>query len=271
MKIRQLIYSALFLPTLTFAQMNFKSVGTSKPIEFTFGFQHQKGAFVWYKGKNVPIPLKLKSLNIDKGDQKIGEPDFYNYKYIEMYNGKATGEYGITEWPRNVADIYYIRYKDGKKYKFELIDEAETYDGKDMALLHDVQIHYYVFYEDNLTFLYPDKQQTKLLLTKLGKDNARHLEINDYNFDGVDDVAFGIDIFIEDKVVLETQEIFLYNPKNKRFEKLPIPKTAGSNYFNDLQMDYKHKTVTTKSKIGNTWKSFTYKFDKMGKLVLVKL
>ena len=139
-----------------------------------------------------------------------------------------------------------------------------------MALLHEVQIHYYVFYEDNLNFLYPDKQQTKFILSKLKEDSARHLEINDYNFDGVDDIAFGVDIFIEDKVVFETQEIFLYNPTNTRFEKLPIPKTSASNYFNDLKMDHKHKTVITKSKIGNTWKSFTYKFDEMGKLVLVK-
>ncbi|MEO5911334.1 MAG: hypothetical protein ABIP95_10625 [Pelobium sp.] len=250
--------------------MKFKSVGTVKPIEFTFGFQHQKGAFVWYKGKNVPIPLKLKSLDIDSSERESGQPDFHSYKYTEMYNGKATGEYGITEWPRNVADIYYIRYKDGKKFKFELIDEKETYDGKDMALLHDVQIRYYVFYEDNLTFTYSDKYQEKFVLSKLDKDNARHLQINDYNFDGVDDIAFGIDIFIGHKVVLDTQEIFLYNSKNKRFKKLSIPKTAGSNYFNDLKVDYKHKTITTKSKIGNTWKSFTYKFDKMGKLVLVK-
>lgn len=270
MKIKLIIYTALLWPTLTFAQMKFKSVGIPKPIEFTFGFQHQKGAFVWYKGKNVPIPLKLKALDIDSTERESGQPDFYSYKYTEMYNGKATGEYGITEWPRNVADIYYIRYKDGKKFKFELIDEKETYDGKDMALLHGVQIHYYVFYEDNLRFAYPEKQQAKFLLSKLKEDNARHLEIDDYNFDGVDDVSFGVDIFIENKVVLATQEIFLYNPKNKRFEKLSIPKTAGSKYFNDFKMDKKHKTITTKSKIGNTWKSFTYKFDKMGKLVLVK-
>ena len=122
MKIKLIISIVLLLPISTVAQMKFKSVGTPKPIEFTFGFQHQKGAFVWYKGKNVPIPLKLKALAIDSSERKSGQPDFYSYKYTEMYNGKATGEYGITEWPRNVADIYYIRFKDGKKFKFELID-----------------------------------------------------------------------------------------------------------------------------------------------------
>ena len=50
-----------------------------------------------------------------------------------MYKGKATGEYGFTEWPRNVADIYYKLYSDGRVFKFE-IDEDKRYDGKSMAL-----------------------------------------------------------------------------------------------------------------------------------------
>jgi len=56
MKIKLIIYIALLLPLSMFAQMKFKSVGNPKPIEFTFGFQDKKGAFVWYKGKREPIP-----------------------------------------------------------------------------------------------------------------------------------------------------------------------------------------------------------------------
>ena len=270
MKFRVIIYIALLIPTSTFAQMKVKSVGIAKPIEFAFGFQNQKGAFVWYKGKKEPIPLKFKSLDIDSNDRKNGQPDFFYYKYTEMYNGKATGEYGITEWPRNVGDIYYLRYKDGKKFKFELVEDEGMYDGKSMALLHGTQIHYQSFNGNNLRFVYPDQHQEKLILNKLAKDKVRHLEINDYNFDGLDDIAFGMDSYNGQKVVFDIHEIFIYNVNKKCFEKLLIPTSGTLNYFSDLKIDTNRKELTTKSKVGNSWKSYTYKFDKTGKLLLIK-
>ncbi|MRX76553.1 hypothetical protein GJU39_10660 [Pedobacter petrophilus] len=250
--------------------MKFKSVGTPKPIEFTFGFQDKKGAFVWYKEKKEPIPIKFKALDIDSADRESGQPDFYHYRYTEMYNGKASGEYGITEWPRNVDDIYYMRYKDGKKFKFELVEDEGMYDGKSMALLHGTQIHYYSFYGDNLRFVYPDRYQEKLILSKLSKDKARHLEINDYNFDGLDDIAFGKDSFNGQKVVFDIHDIFIFNSKNKRFDKLQIPKSGTLTYFSDLKINTNRKELTTKRKIGDRWNSYTYGFDKMGILVLIK-
>jgi len=220
--------------------------------------------------KKRTYTLKFKALDIDSDDRASGQPDFYHYKYTEMYNGKATGEYGITEWPRNVDDIYYIRYKDGKKFKFDLVEDEGINDGKSMALLHGIQIHYYSFYGDNLRFVYPDSHQENLILSRFAKDKARHLEINDYNFDGLDDIAFGKDSFNGQKVVFDIHEIFIYNASKKCFEKLQIPKSGTLNYFSDLKLNTKRKELTTKTKIGDRWNSYTYRFDKMGKLVLIK-
>ncbi len=270
MKIKLIIYIALLLPISTFAQMKFKSIGTAKPIEFTFGFQHTKGAFVWYKGQKEPIALKLKSLEIDSSERESGQPDFHYYRYTEMYKGKATGEYGITEWPRNVSDIYYIRYKDGKKFKFELVEDDEVYDGKSMVLLHGIQIHYYTFYKDSLALIYADGRKDKELLTKINEDDARHINIEDYNFDGVNDLSFSSTVFNDIEFVEDVKEIFIYDSKTKRFEKLQMPKSSKRLYFSDLKLNTKNKELTARSKIGNRWISYTYRFDKIGKLALVK-
>ena len=264
MKIKLIIYIALVLPISTFAQMKFKSIGTAKPIEFTFGFQHTKGAFVWYKGEKEPIALELKSIEIDSSERESGQPDFYYYRYTEMYNGKATGEYGITEWPRNVDDIYYIRYKDSKKFNFELVEDDEVYDGKSMVLLHGVQFHYYAFYKDSLTLVYPNGSKLNLLLNELDEDKARQVEIRDYNFDGVDDISFSSTSGDGLHVVYN---VFIYNPLTKKFSELIEPIGA---YFTNLKVDIEHKNLTTNTKSGPQWFTQTYKFDNLGKLVLLK-
>lgn len=264
MKIKLIICIALLSPLLAFGQMTFKSIGTAKPFEFTFGFQHTKGAFVWYKGQKRPIALQLKSLEIDSSERESGQPDFYHYRYTEMYNGKATGEYGITEWPRNVDDIYYSRYKDGNKFKFTLVEDNEVYDGKSMVLLHGVQFHYYAYYKNSLTLVYPDGSKLNSLLNELEEDKVRRVEIRDYNFDGIDDISF--DITSGDGLHV-AYNVFIYNPKTKKFSELKEP-TGG--YFTNLKIDAKHKNLITNTKSGPRWFSQTYKFDKLGKLILVK-
>lgn len=264
MKIKLIICIALLLPISTFAQMKFKSVGIAKPIEFTFGFQHTEGAFVWYKGQKEPIALKLKALEIDSSERESGQPDFHYYRYTEMYNGKATGEYGITEWPRNVADIYYIRYKDGKKFKFDLLEKDEVYDGKSMVLLHGVQFHYYAFYKDSLTLVYPNGSKLKLLVNELDEDKVRRVKIKDYNYDGIDDISF--DITSGDGLHV-AYNVFIYNPVTKKFNELKEP-TGG--YFTNLKIDAEHKSLTTNTKSGPRWFTQTYKFNKLGKLIAIK-
>lgn len=267
MKMRYIAFLALLMPMMATAQMKLKSIGLPKPIELTLGWQDRKAAFVWYKGQKEPIALKFKSLDIDSSEKASGQPNFDSYKFTEMYQGKATGEYGFTEWPRNVADIYYIRYKDGKKFKFELIEDDELYNGKSMALLHQVQFHYYSFFKDNLTIVYPNGSQSKLVLNELEEGKNRRMEVQDYNFDGVDDISFNITSADGLNVVYD---IFIFNKSTKRFEKLKEPAGIGCAEMVNLKMDKQHKELTTMCKSGPKWNSFTYKFNQTGKLVLVR-
>lgn len=247
--------------------MKLKSIGTAKPIELTLGWQDRKAAFVWYKGQKEPIALKFKSLTIDSSDRESGQPNFDTYKFTEMYQGKATDEYGFTEWPRNVDDIYYIRYKDGKKFKFELVEDEQTYDGKSMALLHQVQFHYYSFFKNNLTIVYPDGTQSKLVLNELAEGKSRRMDVKDYNFDGVDDISF--DITSADGLNV-AYDIFIYNRSTKKIEKLKEPEGTGCAEMVNLKVDKQRKELITMCKSGAKWNSFTYRFNKAGKLVLVK-
>jgi len=268
MKFKTLASIAFLMPLLSFAQMKFRSVGTAKPIEFTFGFQHKKGAFVWYKGQPEPIALKLKALDIDSSERESGQPDFYTYKYTEMYKGKATGEYGITEWPRNVDDIYYIRFKDSKKFTFKLVEDDEFYDGKSMVFLNDVKIHYNAFYDDNLILTYPDGSSMKYLLNHVDKDQARRVEIKDFNFDGTDDIAFET---AGRGSLNHFYDVFIYNPVNKKFSKVKEPKDAGCGHLDNLKLDKAKKRLVTRCINGTRWRNFIYKFNKSGELELVKM
>lgn len=258
---------ALLIPFLTSAQMKFRSVGTAKTISFTFGFQYPKGAFVWYKGQKEPIPLKLKTLDVDSSERESGQPDFDTYKYIEMYKGKATGEYGITEWPRNVGDIYYIRFKDGKKFTFDLIKDDEFYDGKSMILLNDIKVYYNTFYDDNLMLVYPDGRQVKYNLNHLNKSQARRIEIKDYNFDGIDDISFETS---NGNILNLSYDVFIYNPSIRKFIRLKEPNKAGCGLMDNLKVDQVNKRLITRCKRGTKWSSFIYKFNPSGELILVK-
>ncbi|MEH3112302.1 XAC2610-related protein [Pedobacter terrae] len=258
---------AFFMPLFTTAQMKFRSVGTTKPIAFTFGFQHPKGAFVWYKGQKEPIPLKLKTSDVDSSERESGQPDFHTYRFTEMYKGKATGEYGITEWPRNVDDIYYIRFKDGKKFKFDLIKDDEFYDGKEMVLLKDIKVYYNAFYDDNLIFVYPDGSKVKFLLNHLDKNQARRIGIKDYNFDGIDDISFETS---NGNIQNLSYDVFIYNPSIKKFTRLKEPNNTGCGLLNNLKVDQANKWLITKCKRGARLNSFIYKFNPSGELILVK-
>jgi len=266
MKFKIFTSIAFLMPLFTFAQMKFRSVGTAKPIEFTFGFQHEKAAFVWYKNQKEPIALKLKTLDIDSSERESGQPNFYTYTYTEMYKGKATGEYGITEWPRNVDDIYYIRFKDAKKFTFKLIQDDEFYDGKRMVFLKDVKVHFNAFYDDNLTFIYPDGGKVKHLLNHLDENQARRVEIEDYNFDGHDDVAFETNSGSNSNHVYD---VFIYNPLDKKFNRLKEPNDTGCGRMENLKLDKVNRRLLTRCKSGTQWRSFTYKFNESGKLIKI--
>lgn len=269
LKIYLLIFGISLLPNLLLAQMKFKSIGEKKPIYFELGYSGTKGAFVWYKGQTQPIPLKFKSLDIDSSDRDSGQPNFNTYKWTEVYNGKVTGEYGFTEWPRNVDDIYYKRYSDGRVFKFE-VDESEGYDGKSMALLHNVQFHFYSYYKDSLRIVYPNGIKKILMLNPLpeDRDRPRYVYIEDYNFDGLDDIAFSV---TDGEGLVVAYDVFIYNKLSKQFTKLTTPDGAkGCGEFTNLKINAERKELSTTCKSGARWLGYTYKFNKAGKLYLVK-
>jgi len=263
------IFGISLLPNFLLAQMKFKSIGEKKPIYFQLGYSGTKGAFVWYKGQTQPIPLKLKSLDIDSSDRDSGQPNFNTYKWTEVYNGKVTGEYGFTEWPRNVEDIYYKRYSDGRVFKFK-VDESEEYDGKSMALLHNVQFHFYSFYQDSLRIVYPNGIKKNFLLNPLpeDKDRARYVYVEDYNFDGIDDIAFSV---TDGEGLVVAYDVFIYNKVTKQFTKLTAPAGAkGCGEFTNLKINAERKELSTTCKSGPRWLGYTYKFNSAGKLYLLK-
>ncbi|RZJ82165.1 MAG: hypothetical protein EOO47_01620 [Flavobacterium sp.] len=249
--------------------MKLKSVGTQRPIYLEMGYTLDKGAFVWYKGQNEPIPLKIKSLTIDSSEKEAGQPNFTTYKWTEVYKGKAIGEYGFIEWPRHVDGFYYKRYSDGKVFNFEIYHEG-TYDGKSMALVQNVQFHFYSFYRDSLSIVYPNggKQQMELSPLPENRSQARYLYVQDYNFDGVDDIAFSV---TDGEGLVVVFDVFIYNKTTKKFNRLLTPAGADDcGYLTNLELDKEKKQLSTTCKSGASWLGYTYKFNKLGKLVLVK-
>lgn len=267
-KFRIVILFVIF-PIVVKSQMQLKSVGLAKPFELELGYQDKKGGYVWYKGQKQPIALKFKSLVVDSSERSSGQPDFHYYKFTEIYQGKATGEYGFTEWPRNLDDIYYLRYKDRKRFELSLI-AGQSFTGKSMVLVNEVQFHYYVTYKDSLTISYRDGSNQHYLLNALDEDNdrVRYVDIADYNFDGIADVAFSV---TDGQGVNVVYDVFIYDPKHKKFNQLQLPKGANDcGFFINLKRDPKKRQLHTTCKTKGGWEEYTYVFNQLGKLVLLK-
>lgn len=210
------ILCALLLPLASYAQpFNFKSTGTVKPIELTLAWHNMgKGASVQYKGKSELIALKIKSYQVDSSERASGSPDEDTYRWLEVYKGKVTGEYGVKVMLRSIYEMYYIRYSDRKKFNFEYVEDKGRYDGQDVVLLHGVQFDYNAFYNDGLTIKYSNGTNQNIQLPKLPKEGSRYSIIKDYNADGIDDIAFTYNI---NKPAKTPVIVFIYDPKTKKF------------------------------------------------------
>lgn len=244
----------------------FNAVGVKKPFSFHFGWHNKKGAYVWYDGQKTPIPLKLKSYERDTSQREDHQPDVEYYKWTELVNGKATGEYKLTSMLRTISDVEYLRYKDQKIFKFE-IDDTEKYEGKNMTLLHGIQVHFYTFFKDDLTIRYPDLKEGKFELYELDEGKPRYVYIEDYNFDGIDDIAFSV---TDGEGLNVAYNVFIYNPKLKKFVPLKEPENSQCGYLLNLKVEKQSKTLTVTCKSNNHWKTLTYRYNKAGKLVLQK-
>lgn len=263
-----LIIVTLFLIAKVNAQpFTLKSVDEAKPFSFKIYYGTKgKGAFVQYRGQKGIIPLKIKSYNVDKSGREDGQPDFTSYVWSEIVGGKINGTYYLTEGIRDLYDVKYIRKKDNRTFKFEE-DKDEKFDGVSKFLLHDVIIDYNTSYNNHLKFIYPDKQIASLELPDVDSPNfSRHATIDDYNFDGYDDISFSIPD--AGMGVYRTFMVFTFNAKTKKFEELKEPDFSKSKCwcFCDLRLDKTKKTISSECRGGARWWKDTYHY-KNGKLV----
>jgi len=269
---KTLFFSMLFfLGKPYFAQpFHLKSVGEKKEFHLKIYFASSgKGAFVKYKNHEDVIPLKIKNISIDSSEVESGQPTFTTYIWDEMVNGKINGTYELTEWPRNIGNLYYNRKKDNKKFKLELV-ENEEYDGSDEYFLHQTFIKFNHFYNDQLIFKYPDKTTQKINLISIeSSSGARQSRIEDYNFDGYDDVAFSV--YDAGKGMYQYYSVFLYNPKTKKFNLLSEPDSKNStcSCWCDIKLNPKKKILSTSCRGGASWWKNEYRYEN-GKLKWVK-
>ena len=270
------IFKILFTATLFFISkinaqpFTLKSVGEGKSFSFKIYFGTKgKGAFVQYNGQKGIIPLKIKNYNVDKSGREDGQPDFTSYVWDEIIDGKINGTYYLTEGIRDLFDVKYLRKKDNKTFKFEE-DKTEKFDGVSKFLLYDVMIESNVFYNNYLKFIYPNKEIINVELPDIDSSNfSRHAIIDDYNFDGFDDISFSIPD--AGMGVYRTFTVFIFNIKTKKFEELKELDFSKSkcSCLCDLKLDKAKKTLSSECRGGARWWKDIYQF-KNGKLVWLR-
>ena len=254
-----------------FAQpFHLKSIGEKKEFHLTIYFApNGKGAFVQYQNHQEIIPLKIKKIDEDSSQVEFGQPIFTTYYWDEIVNGKVNGTYQLTEWPRNIDDMSYTRKKDNKKFKLELV-ENEKFDGSTKYFLHETFIEFNRFFNDQLIFKYPNKTSQKINLPSIEQPNGgRQSRIEDYNFDGYDDISFSVSD--AGMGVYQYYSVFLYNPKTKKFDALAEPDFKNSNCscLCDIQVNPKKKILSTSCRGGASWWKDEYQYEN-GKLKWLK-
>lgn len=96
------------------------------------------------------------------------------------------------------------------------------------------------------------------------------LELNDYNFDGFTDFScYSLD---EGMGVYSIYQIYLYNKKHNKFERLKIPENINPNCveFCDIKPDEKRRRLLSSCRGGAKWHQDTWTFNQKGELVLLK-
>jgi hypothetical protein len=96
------------------------------------------------------------------------------------------------------------------------------------------------------------------------------LEINDYNFDGFTDFAsFHTD---DGMGVYTIYQIFIYNPKTKKFDSLKFPSNfkPKCDMFCDVKIDKIKKTLSSSCRGGARNHTDTWKYDRNKNLILSK-
>ncbi|WP_129037479.1 XAC2610-related protein [Chryseobacterium sp. CH21] len=262
------LFCLIMISVLISAQpFTLKSVGETKEFRLKLYYGAQgKGAFVQYSGKKEIIPLQVKSFKVDSEGRHDGQPDINYYVWNEIIDGKINGVYTLEIMHHSTSNITYTRAKDNRKFMLEMV-ESEKYDGSDKYLLHDAVLAFNHSYNNHFTITYPDGKKTAIELPSPDQPSfARQSIIEDYNFDGYDDVAFSVPD--EGMGVYRMFDIYLYNPGNKRFEKLKEPDYSQSSCscLCDVTVDKEKKFLTTGCRGGARWHQDLYRYGKNGHL-----
>lgn len=235
-----------------------KSTSGTKPFQLNIYYgTGGKGAYVQYRGQQGVIPLKLKKQTLQDKTSKLK----VTYIWDEVVEGKVTGTYKLSQQTNQISAASYSRNKDHKLFKLEQAKDKEDYSGKVSYLLNGVIISFSRGMDEQLTFGYPDKKKKIAHLPGFdSQDPQRRGTIDDYNFDGYDDVAFSIPD--AGMGVYRTFTIYLYNPVSKRFELLAEPDApkAKCSGFCDVTLDKKNKLLLTACRGGANWWNNVYKY-----------
>lgn len=254
--------------TFSYSQpITLKSVDEIKEFRLMLHYGNGgKGAFVQYEGKKDIIPLQVKSYKLDTLGRKDNQPDHHYFVWNEIVGGKINGTYQMEQIRNYIDNAFYRRERDWKSFPLELADGNDNNPyGNDKYLLHGALISFNHFHNGNLLIEYPDgKKMTAELPFPDSPDATMQSIIEDYNFDGYDDLAFTVPD--AGMGVYSMFTIYLYNPKKKRFEKLEEPDYSKSSCscLCDVSVNIEKKMLQTGCRGGAAWHYDSYRFDRNG-------
>lgn len=273
-KLLQLFFClALLVATVKAQTFQLTSVNQAKPFTLRiYCTPEGKGAFVQYNGQKNFMPLRLKKFTTSVLTNSNKQPEGYHYEWEEILNGNVTGRYALTVQSGRVTDAWYMRNKDGRRFILTATNQNALPDSMQKYLLHGVLITFgWTSIDNQFMFTYPDGKVVTPNFTSLdAPDVSRSCYIQDYNFDGYDDLAFSVPD--AGMGVYHTFNIWLYNPATKHFKQLQESQDtrAKCSCLCDVTLNQKQKLLYTSCRGGARWWQDVYRIDKDNKLVWLR-
>ncbi|MFD0793647.1 XAC2610-related protein [Mucilaginibacter litoreus] len=249
------------------------SVDQSKPFSLRIYCTNEgKAALAQYKGKAGYLALRLKKFTTSVLKNTKKQPEGYYYEWDELVEGKATGSYGVVEQSGKVTDAWYMRHKDGMRFKLAGASKEDSRDEIQKYLLHNVLITFaWTSTDDQFMFTYPDgKIITPNFLSLDAPDARRSCYIKDFNFDGYDDVAFSVPD--AGMGVYQTFNIWLYDVATKHFMQLKESQDARAkcSCLCDVTLNAKERLLYTACRGGARWWQDVYRISKNNQLIWLR-
>jgi hypothetical protein len=94
-----------------------------KRVLFSFEDEDWKRGTVQYAGQQHAVKIRQKADKLLRSNP--GRPDYRRYDFEEIGTGKVTGLYSFSLQGVNFDNVYYLRYKDRKKFKMKRPESAD--------------------------------------------------------------------------------------------------------------------------------------------------